>query len=296
MRRLIKRAATVGRLYYHTAQCLLAQMNPLSPRDSEEARAIQLHHAHQVCGITAHTQDHGVASVSIRSVALVAEVIHDRAEQQEIVQILEKIDHDTGWKLAGIIKQLRSVWGWDKMGQGSGLVANATLQPPHNPSTPNSLSSVGSSYGGRFEPTNSQQQRFSVSASYVSTAPNNHQGTTPPGQSTSVSPSYKPSHQQVQVRGVPQQQQQHLHQADTSLQTLNLSTVPPPASTDPPQRRQSMAVATSAATPVAAPRPMRVNPLSFADFSLPNHPYQNWYEPPSRTASNSMWQSQTLFR
>ncbi|KAK8043054.1 hypothetical protein PG994_013537 [Apiospora phragmitis] len=39
--------------------------------------------------------------------------------------------------------------------------------------------------------------------------------------------------------------------------------------------------------PVAAPRPVRlsVNPLSFADFSLPNHPYQNWYEPPSRSSS-----------
>ncbi|KAF5025939.1 hypothetical protein F66182_1974 [Fusarium sp. NRRL 66182] len=28
-----------------------------------------------------------------------------------------------------------------------------------------------------------------------------------------------------------------------------------------------------------------VNPLSFADFNLPNHPYQNWYEPPSRSSS-----------
>ncbi|KAF4438321.1 regulatory for the arginine catabolic pathway [Fusarium acutatum] len=28
-----------------------------------------------------------------------------------------------------------------------------------------------------------------------------------------------------------------------------------------------------------------VNPLSFADFKLPNHPYQNWYEPPSRSSS-----------
>ncbi|KAF4966561.1 hypothetical protein FSARC_5803 [Fusarium sarcochroum] len=28
-----------------------------------------------------------------------------------------------------------------------------------------------------------------------------------------------------------------------------------------------------------------VNPLSFADFTLPNHPYQNWYEPPSRSSS-----------
>ncbi|KXJ89163.1 hypothetical protein Micbo1qcDRAFT_14600 [Microdochium bolleyi] len=290
---IIKRAATVGRLYYHTAQCLLAQMNPLSPRDSNEARAVQLLHAHQVCGITAHTEDRGVASVAIRSVALVAEVIHDLAEQQEIIQILEKIDHDTGWKLGGIIKQLRSVWGWDK--QGGGLVANATLQPPHNPGTPNSLSSGGSSYGSRLEYSNSQQ-RFPAPASYVSTGLG-QQGATPPGHSSSVSPSYKPAQQQVQLRGLPQHPEQHLHQVSAPLPASNVSAVQSPAPSElPPQRRQSMAVATSAATPVAAPRPMRVNPLSFADFSLPNHPYQNWYEPPSRTASNNAWQSQTLFR
>ncbi|KAH7035800.1 uncharacterized protein B0I36DRAFT_96946 [Microdochium trichocladiopsis] len=275
---IIKRAATVGRLYYHTAQCLLAQMNPLSPRNSEEAKAIQLHHAHQVCGITAHTQDHGVASVSIRSVALVAEVIEDHAEQQEIAQILEKIDHDTGWKLAGIIKQLRSVWGWEKMGQSGGLVASATLQPPRNPGTPNSLSSRGSSHGAKAE-NNGPQQRLSAPTAYTAM-------------------SYGNGHQHGHLNGMQPRQQQGMQQTEPSMQPLGVTALPsaPPVSADSPiSRRGSMAVATSTA-PVAAPRPMRVNPLSFADFSLPNHPYQNWYEPPSRAASNITYQSQTLFR
>ncbi|OTB10028.1 hypothetical protein K445DRAFT_71093 [Daldinia sp. EC12] len=177
---LIKRAAIVGRLYYHTAQCLLAQINPILPKNSEEARRVQQHHAHQVCGIVAHTKDRGVASVSIRSLAIVAEILTDLAEQQEVVSILEKIDHETGWKLAGVIQGLKKSWGWEKMGQ-KGLVA-----------------------------------QFLPRAGSV-------------------------------IPNVPQSGSQQL----------------------------------------AAPRPMHVNPLSFADFSLPNHPYQNWYEPPSRSNAYS---------
>jgi len=280
---LIKRAATVGRLYYHTAQCLLAQMNPLSPRDSQEAKAIQLHHAHQVCGITAHTQDRGVASVSIRSIALVAEVIEDLAEQQEIVRILEKIDHDTGWKLAGIIKQLRSVWRWDKMDQSGGLVASATLQPPRHPGTPNSLSSRGSSLSVKVDNAG-PQQRLSGPATYAVMQP-------------SKTPSFSSSYQHEHGDGTLPRHQQSVQQADTPMPTPNYTTLPPASAPAemPSSRRPSIAVATSTA-PVTAPRPMRINPLSFADFSLPNHPYQNWYEPPNRSTSNISYQSQTLFR
>ena len=116
--RLIKRAAVVGRLDYHTAQCLLAQINPVSGRDTADMRTAQLHHAHQVCGIVAHTTDRGVASVSIRSLAIVAEVLADPREQREVVAILERIDRETGWKLAGVLAGLRRGWGWgDKRGR-----------------------------------------------------------------------------------------------------------------------------------------------------------------------------------
>lgn len=258
-------------------------MNPLSPRDSQEAKAIQLHHAHQVCGITAHTQDRGVASVSIRSIALVAEVIEDLSEQQEIVSILEKIDHDTGWKLAGIIKQLRSVWRWDKMDQSGGLVASATLQPPRHPGTPNSLSSRGSSLSVKVDNAG-PQQRLSGPATYAVMQP-------------SKPPSFSSSYQQDHSDGTLPRHHQPMQQAETPMQTPNYTTLPPASAPAemPSSRRPSMAVATSTA-PVAAPRPMRVNPLSFADFSLPNHPYQNWYEPPNRPTSNISYQSQTLFR
>ncbi|OIW32730.1 hypothetical protein CONLIGDRAFT_563313, partial [Coniochaeta ligniaria NRRL 30616] len=109
---LIRRAAVVGRLFYHTAMCLLAQINPLQPRDSEENRAAQIHHAHQVCGIVAHTQDHGVASVAIRSLTIASSVLTDGAEQTEVLAILDRIYRDTGWRLGTVLAELKKAWGW----------------------------------------------------------------------------------------------------------------------------------------------------------------------------------------
>lgn len=211
---LIKRAAIVGRLHYHTAQCLLAQINPILPKDSEEARRVQQHHAHQVCGIVVHTKDRGVASVSIRSLAIVAEILTDTAEQQEAVTTLEKIERDTGWKLAGVIQNLKRIWGWEKMGQ-KGLAAQFLLRAGSNNKATMGLA---------------KQQHH---------------------------------------------QHQHQHQQREPMKARQTTT--------PPQPQMIAPVSQSAPQQLAAPRPMHVNPLNFADFSLPNHPYQNWYEPPSRS-------------
>ncbi|KAI1383686.1 uncharacterized protein F4822DRAFT_84891 [Hypoxylon trugodes] len=213
---LIKRAAIVGRLYYHTAQCLLAQINPILPKDSEEARGVQQHHAHQVCGLACHTKDRGVASVSIRSLAIVAEILTDIEEQQEVVATLERIDHETGWKLAGVIQNLKKIWGWERMGQ-KGLAAQFLPRANNNNKAPIGLAKHQEQMESRQNP----------------------QTATPPQQQMMTKVSSQPAPQQL-----------------------------------------------------AAPRPLHMNPLSFADFSLPNHPYQNWYEPPSR--SNTAYNSQGL--
>ncbi|KAI0173271.1 hypothetical protein GGR52DRAFT_379662 [Hypoxylon sp. FL1284] len=224
---LIKRAAIIGRLFYHTAQCLLAQINPILPKDSEEARRVQQHHAHQVCGIVAHIEDRGVFSVSIRSLAIVAEILTDAAEQREVLAILEKIDRETGWKLTGVIQNLKKIWGWEKMAQ-TGL-ATQLLPWSAGDKAP---------AGGLAKQHQLQQQHH---------------------------------HQQQQ-----HQQQQHQQQQRGSLNGRQATTPPhnqmmPPVSQLGAQQQR------------AAPPPAHVNPLSFADFSLPNHPYQNWYEPPSRS-------------
>lgn len=109
--RLIKRSAKLGRLFYHTALSLLAQVNPLSPPDSAENRTLQEHHAHHVCGIIAHTSDRAVASVAIRGLALTSTVLADRHERNEIITVLERIGRDTGWGIGKITVDLRRAWG-----------------------------------------------------------------------------------------------------------------------------------------------------------------------------------------
>ncbi|GKT47507.1 uncharacterized protein ColSpa_07688 [Colletotrichum spaethianum] len=193
---LIKRAAIIGRLFYHTAQCLLAQTNPMEPgKASEEMRALQLHHAHQVCGIVAHTKDRGVASVAIRSLAIASAVLTDPREQEEVLEILDKIHAESGWRLGKIHGELKKAWGW----------------PSPAPSHANT--------------------------------PGDHRGSVGYGRSG------------------------------------------PPG--NPPAMATSTASAPGSSAASSAPMKALVNPLSFADFSLPNHPYQNWYEPPNRNNSYS---------
>lgn len=105
----------MGRLFYHTAMCLLAQINPLKPphHDDDEIRTVQLHHAHQVCGIVAHTKDHGVASVAIRSLAIAGSVLSEPPEQHEVLDILTRIYRHTGWNLKRVHSELKRAWGWE---------------------------------------------------------------------------------------------------------------------------------------------------------------------------------------
>ncbi|ROT41890.1 hypothetical protein SODALDRAFT_335846 [Sodiomyces alkalinus F11] len=110
---LINPVAVIGRLVYHTAQCLLARTNPVEPaRASEEMRVLQLHHAQQVCGLAAHCQDRGVASVATRCMAVAGPVLTNPREQEEVIDILERIHKASGWDPGTVTAELERVWGW----------------------------------------------------------------------------------------------------------------------------------------------------------------------------------------
>lgn len=112
MPRLIKRATIVARLFYHTAMCLLSQMNPVMSVEDAEMHSMQSFQAHQICGIVAHVKDRGVASVALRSLAIAAECLVVRREQEEVLQIFEKIRKETGWRVGFLNKELKEKWGW----------------------------------------------------------------------------------------------------------------------------------------------------------------------------------------
>ncbi|EOD46632.1 putative c6 zinc finger domain-containing protein [Neofusicoccum parvum UCRNP2] len=54
---LIKRTTIVARLFYHTAMCLIAQINPIQSKDGDEMRDLLQRHSQQICGIVAHVKD-----------------------------------------------------------------------------------------------------------------------------------------------------------------------------------------------------------------------------------------------
>ncbi|KAK3361092.1 hypothetical protein B0T24DRAFT_114153 [Lasiosphaeria ovina] len=177
---LINRPAILGRLFYHTAMCLLAQINPINPRDSTENRAAQLHHARQVCGIVAHTEDRGVASVAIRSLTIASSVLTDRPEQDEVLAILNRINKATGWRLGGVVAELKKTWGWE-VGAPLGLAPMSTLPPSRSSSS--NTSAAASIPGGpptfQFPMSHTQQQQQQYSNQHQ------HQTATSAGSSSS---------------------------------------------------------------------------------------------------------------
>jgi hypothetical protein len=168
-------------------------------KDTEEMHALQLNHSHQICGIVAHVKDRGVASVAIRSLDIAAEVLVDRREQEEVLQMFDRIRKETGWKIGFIHKELKEKWGW-------------------------------------------------------------------------------PNEEQAQQQMI--QQQNSLAQFFSSGGTGGA--------------QQGIGAATSLPPPVQVPRdPIPrgsggiLNPLlRTADFSLPNHPYQAYYQPPNQHGNN----------
>ena len=92
--------------------CLLARINPALPVTSPEMHEMQTTHSHDLCGIVAHVKDRGVASVALRSLAIAAECLVSRREQEEVLQIFDRIRKETGWRVAFLHKELKEKWGW----------------------------------------------------------------------------------------------------------------------------------------------------------------------------------------
>jgi len=98
---------------------LLAKIHPIESEFSPEMRAMQQSHAHDICGIVAHVKDRGVASVSIRCLAIAAECLSTREAQEEVLEIFDKIIKETGWRIGFLRNELHEKWGWTTNSQPS---------------------------------------------------------------------------------------------------------------------------------------------------------------------------------
>jgi hypothetical protein len=83
----------------------------------------------------------GVASASLRCLAIAAECLTNRREQEEVLEIFARIKREGGWRIQFVIDELHEKWGWnteqdDSSGassffqQGSG--GHATMPPLPN--------------------------------------------------------------------------------------------------------------------------------------------------------------------
>ncbi|QKX58432.1 uncharacterized protein TRUGW13939_05554 [Talaromyces rugulosus] len=110
---LIRRPAIAARLFYHTTCILLAKCHPVESEFSTEMRDMQQRHAHDLCGIVAHVKDRGVATMSIRCLAIAAECLVSRDAQEEILDIMDKIMKEAGWRIGFLKNELQEKWGWE---------------------------------------------------------------------------------------------------------------------------------------------------------------------------------------
>ncbi|KAM0246366.1 hypothetical protein ACHAQJ_010260 [Trichoderma viride] len=112
-----KREAMFCRLLYHTAQCILTQTHPMEQiMVSDEMSSLQLHHAREVCGIVAHTEDRCMGPISIQALLLASAVLTDDKEQIEVLEILQRMKAQMGYPRRDTEEHLKAAWGWDTTG------------------------------------------------------------------------------------------------------------------------------------------------------------------------------------
>ncbi|KAJ8606700.1 hypothetical protein MRB53_040782 [Persea americana] len=266
---LVKRTTTVARLFFHTAMLLLAQVHPYLHAETTDMADMISQHAQMICGIVAHLKDRGVASVAIRSLAHAAEVLTDRKEQEEVISIFERINRETGWRIGFVYKELKEKWAWKEgpslhhLAQTHAAASearSASLSSRRNGSVASITRHASSHAPGAAThdplaslatpfPQPPQQQQQQPTFPPTNTAPS-HRPLSVSSSSTTSSPSLR-HHQQYPQPPQPQ-----------------------------PFRRQS---SLSHPPPAGLRNPMYAK----ADFSLPHHPYQNFYVAPSSTPSAS---------
>jgi hypothetical protein len=182
----------------------------------------------------------GVASVAIRSLHHAAEILTDIREKEEVLQVFEKINKETGWRIGFIYEDLKKKWGW-----------NEELSPEHFAQT----------HTAAIQQKKAQQEEQERQM--------REQAQAAQQQNMTLQQSYHPGGAQSNF-GTPQQ----------SLQQMGMQ--PSHSAQHTPQQPPSTQKSTPAHAAMKLPPAGIPNPMyAKADFSLPQHPYQNFYVAPN---------------
>ena len=253
---LVKRTTIVARLFFHTAQLLLAQVHPYYPSDSPEMMKLQRDHSILICGIVAHVKDRGVASVAIRSLAHAAEVLTDRREQEEVLAIFDKINKETGWRIGFVYKELKEKWGWNQE------VTSEEFSQTHTAAQEQKRAAEAAQQRQMEEQAREAQRQSYHGIPSI-------QQTFPPPPPTLQQADFGGQQQQGGMSGLPP--------PPLAMHTAPQQQAPPPSTSAPPAPQQQQAPPQTKRPPAGIPNPLYAK----ADFSLPQHPYQNYYVAPA---------------
>lgn len=125
-----KQEAMFCRLLYHTAQSILTQTHPMEQTMvSDEISWLQLHHAREVCGIVAHTDDKYLGPVYTQAFLLASVVLTDHKEQMEVLDILQRMKSQMVYSQPGAEEHLKATWGWETIGPAMPLRYDQCHEP-----------------------------------------------------------------------------------------------------------------------------------------------------------------------
>ncbi|KAM3157340.1 hypothetical protein ABEW05_002099 [Botrytis cinerea] len=102
--------AVSGNQLYHTAMLLMLQERPDRLQVQRRQKSI-FWHARQICAISESNTHHGAWTNSIQPIWIAGKVMSHPSEHRAILDILERIEQETGWVTSWRREDLKAWWG-----------------------------------------------------------------------------------------------------------------------------------------------------------------------------------------
>jgi hypothetical protein len=103
-------AAMSGNQLHHTACILLLRHKPSGVIVTPKPNSI-FWHARQICGISISNDDHAAWTNAIQPLWIAGQWMSHESEQKAILQLLEKIEKQSGWSTKWRAEDLKEFWG-----------------------------------------------------------------------------------------------------------------------------------------------------------------------------------------
>jgi hypothetical protein len=103
-------AAISGNQLYHTASLLMLQTRPPDIHLNPKPRSA-LWHARHVCGISMSNDHHGAWTNAIQPLWIAGQWMSHSSEHHAILDLLERIENESGWPTQSRAEDLKEFWG-----------------------------------------------------------------------------------------------------------------------------------------------------------------------------------------